>query len=1049
MLRLPLVDQIENKEAARMKWFDRDNRHVISLLMCALAFAVVFTFSCNPLVNAAGMDRAYLFSMDREEEIAKFDNDNTGAELEFSREVVRQGIGAMKVTPSGEAPETKIAVDIAGDVLREWMGKDALGIHVYIPENMEIVPNSFFLGMADLSDGWAWVDGVFPRVEVAPGWNDVVYKLSDAMKNVKEDGHYKIYLSFFAVDDGNAKIPLAEPFFVDGIWAQILDGDASSAASGLVGNWLWTMEDEAELAGYDNDNTGARFELESGIVCQGLRSAQVIPDGKAVETKLALDLAGERLERWIGQREVVLNIYLPPENELNPTMFFLGMADLSNGWDWVGGIFAEADLELGWNRVTYPLPEEMSNLKPDGKYKLYFAWAHVDEGGKKLPLKEKFYIDGIGLAEVTLSRDDLVKQIPEEIRQEVAALLELDDDALVEAVARKTFSYLWNEANPANGLIRDRSTKDSPCSIAAVGFGLSAIPVGIERGWITRDEGYERTLTTLKTFANGGVEGKNGFYYHFVDMSEGCRFGDCEISSIDTALFLAGALTAGQYFAGTEVEALANKVYEAADWQWMMNEGDTLSMGWKPEIGFLSARWNSFNEGLLAYVLAIGSPTYPIPASAWDCIFRPVNENYISLPQETLFVYQYPAAWVDFRNKEDSYANYFNNAATATRMNRLFAVLRRFNYSTYDMDIWGLSACDGPAGYKAYGASEGNHDGTVAPYASIASMPFTPGLSVAAIRAMLQREGGLIWGDYGFVSGFNVDQNWYSGQHVGIDQGIIVLMLENYRSELIWQHFMAHPAIAGAMDRIGFVASDAEYAVTPAYLGEWEKMRLAPAEKEAVASRATRLVTIDGDLSDWAGLEGYLVDEDMNVPAGGIEKVDKARQVLNSTFYVQYDDEYLYIAANVEDEYVVINIKPEDQAGYYRTDSVEFYIDTSRAGSDAGLMKLAVLPFDTEGNVQAVRHEDANPGPIARTNPEIRVASARTERGYAIEVAIPLADLGIKAEPGVTLGFCHVVHNSNDRDAKIGQYARTNIIAWNNLTEVWGSPDLWGKLILE
>jgi hypothetical protein len=291
-------------------------------------------------------------------------------------------------------------------------------------------------------------------------------------------------------------------------------------------------------------------------------------------------------------------------------------------------------------------------------------------------------------------------------------------------------SYFWNEANPANGLIRDRSTKDSPCSIAAVGFGLSAIPVGIERGWITRDEGYERTLTTLKTFANGGVEGKNGFYYHFVDMSEGRRFGDCEISSIDTALFLAGALTAGQYFAGTEVEALANKVYEAADWQWMMNEGDTLSMGWKPEIGFLSARWNSFNEGLLAYVLAIGSPTYPIPASAWDCIFRPVNENYISLPQETLFVYQYPAAWVDFRNKEDSYANYFNNAATATRMNRLFAVLRRFNYSTYDMDIWGLSACDGPAGYKAYGASEGNHDGTVAPYASIASMPFTPGLSV-------------------------------------------------------------------------------------------------------------------------------------------------------------------------------------------------------------------------------------------------------------------------------------------------------------------------------
>lgn len=1049
MSRLPSENAAKTEEVACVSRSDRSNRRPAGLLVCALAFIVISALSCNLSVNAVDMDGTYLFGMDTEEEIAKFDNDNTGAKLEFSQEVVRQGIGAMKVIPSGEAPETKIAVDILGDALDQWMGKDALGIHVYIPEDMEIVPNSFFLGMADLSEGWAWVDGVFPRVEVTPGWNDVVYKLSDAMKNVKEGGHYKIYLSFFAVDDQNAKVPLAEPFFVDGIWAQTLDGDISAIASGPVGDWLWTMDDEAELAGYENDNTGAVFELESRIVYQGTHSVAVIPDGKAVETKLALDLVGERLERWIGQREIVLNIYLPPENELNPTMFFLGMADVSDGWAWVGGVFADVKPELGWNRVTYALPNEMSNLKPDGKYKLYFAWAHIDEAGRKLPLKEKFYIDGLGSARVTLSREDLIERIPDEIKQEVAELLELDDEALMEAVARKTFNYFWNEVNPSNGLIRDRNTKGSPCSIAAVGFGLSSIPVGIERGWITRDEGYVRALTTLKTFAGGGVEGKNGFYYHFVDMSEGRRFGDSEISSIDTALFLAGALTVGRYFEGTEVESLANKLYEAADWQWMMNEGDTLSMGWKPEIGFLSARWNSFNEGLLAYVLAIGSPTYPIPASAWDNIFRPVNENYICLPQETLFVYQYPAAWIDFRNKEDRYANYFNNAATATRFNRLFAVMRRFNYSTYDMDIWGLSACDGPAGYKAYGASEGNHDGTVAPYASVASMPFTPELSIAAMRAMLKREGGLIWGKYGFVSGFNVDQNWYSDQHVGIDQGIIVLMLENYRSGLIWKLFMSHPAVADAMNKIGFVESDAEYAVTPWYMAEWEKMLLAPAEKEAVATRMLEPVTIDGDLSEWKGITGYRVDEDMNVPAGGIEKVDKTKQVLNSTFYVQYDDEYLYIAANVEDEYVVINIKPEDQSAFYRTDSVEFYIDPQRAGSDAGLMKLAILPFDTEGNVQAVRHEDANPGPIAKTSPGTRVASARTERGYAIEVAIPLADLGIKAEPGTTLGFCHVVHNSNDRAAKTGQYVRTNIIAWNNLTEVWAHPELWGELVFE
>ena len=1032
-----------------MSMSDRSNRHVVGLLTWTLALVVVFALSWTVSVSAAGTDRAYLFGMDTEEEISKFDNDNTGAELELSREVVRQGVGSMKVTPNGEAPETKIAVDIVGDALDEWTGKDALGIHVYIPEDMRIVPNSFFLGMADLSEGWAWVDGVFPRVEVTPGWNDVVYKLSDPMKNVKEGGHYKIYLSFFAVDDANAKIPLAEPFFVDGIWAQVLGEDTAAATDGPVGDWLWTMDDESEVAGYENDNTGAVFELEPGIVCQGTRSVAVIPDGKAVETKLALDLVGERLERWIGQREIVLNTYLPPENELNPTMFFLGMADLSDGWAWVGGVFADITPEPGWNRVIYTLPDEMSNLDPDRKYKLYFAWAHIDEKGQKPPLKEKFYIDGLGSARVALSRDDLIARIPEEINQEVAALLKLDDDSLMEAVARKSFDYFWTEVNPANGLIRDRSTKGSPCSIAAVGFGLSAIPAAIERGWIPRDEGYDRALVTLKTFAGGGVEGKNGFYYHFVDMSEGRRFGDCEISSIDTTLFLAGALTAGRYFAGTEVEKLANELYEVADWQWMMNEGDTLSMGWKPEIGFLSARWNSFNEGILAYVLAIGSPTYPIPASSWDCIFRPVNENYISLPQETLFVYQYPAAWIDFRGKEDRYANYFNNAATATRINRLFAVLRRFNYSSYDLDIWGLSACDGPAGYKAYGASESNHDGTIAPYASIASMPFTPELSIAAIRAMLEREGGLIWGRYGFVSGFNADQDWYSDQHVGIDQGIIVLMLENYRSQLIWDLFMSHPSVAHAMDEIGFAERDSEYAVTPEYLAEWEKMLLAPAEKKAAATRVLQPVTIDGDLSEWKDLTGYLVDEDMNVPAGGIEKVDKAKQVLNSTFYVQYDDDYLYMAANVADEYLVINIRPEDQSSYYRTDSVEFYIDPQRAGSDVGLMKLAILPFDTDGNVQAVRHEDANPGPIAKTSPKTRVASVRTERGYAIELAVPLEDLGIRAVPGTTIGFCHVVHNSNDKNASVGQYVRTNIIAWNNLTEVWANPDLWGELIFE
>ncbi len=188
-------------------------------------------------------------------------------------------------------------------------------------------------------------------------------------------------------------------------------------------------------------------------------------------------------------------------------------------------------------------------------------------------------------------------------------------------------------------MIKDRSTKDSPASIAAVGMGgLSAIPIGIERGWVSYDEGYERVLTTLTTFANGKVEGMNGFFYHFVDMNTGKRTGSSEISSIDTAILISGALTAGAYFKDTEIEELANTLYENVNWQWMLDGGNTLSMGYKPEAGFLGARWDSFNEGLLAYVLAIGSPTYPISPDSWDKIFRPVKMIHTYIYHKKLYL---------------------------------------------------------------------------------------------------------------------------------------------------------------------------------------------------------------------------------------------------------------------------------------------------------------------------------------------------------------------------------------------------------------------------
>lgn len=600
-------------------------------------------------------------------------------------------------------------------------------------------------------------------------------------------------------------------------------GVTASAAESGQGQYIWTMDTEAEIRTFNNDNTGARFELNDAIKIEGTHSMKIIPSGSAVETKVALPLEGNRVETWANGGVVVLNIYLPPENKLNPGMYFLGMADVTSGWSWVGGLFSETEVNPGWNEIRYELPPVLLKMvKPGNRYMVYLAFAAWDKDKNKLPLAEPFYLDGIrvekGDETATLTREQLLERIPTEVKDEVARLQKVSDDELVDVIARRTFDYLWNEVNPANGLVRDRSTRDSAASIAAVGFALSGIPVGIERGWITREAGYERALTTLETFAGGGVEGYRGFFYHFVDMNTGRRMKGSELSSIDTALFIAGALAVGQYFPGTEVATLARQLYEAIDWEWMMAGGETMSMGWTPEGGFLPSRWEEFNEGLLLYILALGSPTHPAPASAWDAMLRPATEEYIFQPQEVLFTYQYPLVWLDLRNQEDHYANYWNNAILAAKRNYEFTALLKGRFATYDGEIWGLSASDGPAGYRAYGATPGNHDGTIAPYASIASLPLVPDLSLRSIRGMLGKYGPLIWGKYGFTSAFNAEYDWYSREYIGIDEGTILLMIENHRSGLIWRLFMQNEAVQEGLKQAGFVDKQSDYAVTPEYL---------------------------------------------------------------------------------------------------------------------------------------------------------------------------------------------------------------------------------------
>lgn len=577
---------------------------------------------------------------------------------------------------------------------------------------------------------------------------------------------------------------------------------------------LWEAWASRDISAIGDDNTGSAFD-DSDV--DGVPILMITPGGSSEETKLAYPVSGDDLEAWVEYGQLQIQVYLPPGNTRNPDSFFLGLADITGAWTWVGGMFGVPGGASGWITVNFALDPVIQQIDADRTYMMYMSFFDQTNSGGKQPLTEPFYIGTI-----SFKANDMVDDTSanERYQQQVDSLLAMDDLAFVDAIARETFDFFWLEANPENGLVKDRSTPQSVSSIASVGFGLAAIPAAIDRGWITRDAGYERARITLETFVNGEVEGERGFFYHFVDMQTGERVWASELSSIDTALLVSGALVAGQYFEGTAVQTLATQLYENVQWDWMLADGDVMRMGWRPESGFLSAAWDHFDESLILYALAIGSPTFPIPAASWDLWDRPINRRgeYIYLPGEPLFVYQYPLAFLDLRGQEDAYANYWNNAVRACQRNRQFSLDRSTDYQTYQNGVWGLSASDGPFGYRAYGAADGNHDGTIAPYAPAACLPFTPENAHEGMRALLRTYGTRVWREYGFVSAINADENWYSRDHIGIDQGDILLMIVNYQDGLVWDLFMAIPNIQQALDAMGFVESTGDYAVTPAYL---------------------------------------------------------------------------------------------------------------------------------------------------------------------------------------------------------------------------------------
>lgn len=428
--------------------------------------------------------------------------------------------------------------------------------------------------------------------------------------------------------------------------------------------------------------------------------------------------------------------------------------------------------------------------------------------------------------------------------------LDAGHDELLSSLQQESFAYFLAEANEANGLVRDKTAPDWPASIAAVGLALTVYPIGVERGMMTREHARARTLATLRFFAASAQgrgpkdSGYKGFYYHFLDMETGARAFNSELSSIDTALLIAGMLTAAAYFtsddgADVEIRLLAEQLYRRVDWQWMlaqdMGEAPLLCHGWKPRRGFLKHRWKGYDEALILYILALGSPTFPIPAASYGAWLDGYQWNSAYgidyLYAGPLFIHQMSHVWIDFRGIQDDYMagrgiDYFENSRRATYVQQRYAIDNPRHFGRYGEHCWGISASDGPGparqsvdgvrtvfyDYIARGVPWGPDDGTLAPWAVVASLPFAPEIVLPTIEAFsrLPLEEG---NRYGFKPAFSAtfrhakdgaDIGWVSGYHFGINEGPSVVMIANHRDDFIWRLMRACGHLQTGLRRAGF-----------------------------------------------------------------------------------------------------------------------------------------------------------------------------------------------------------------------------------------------------
>jgi hypothetical protein len=429
----------------------------------------------------------------------------------------------------------------------------------------------------------------------------------------------------------------------------------------------------------------------------------------------------------------------------------------------------------------------------------------------------------------------------------------------LEDIEHKTFDFFWANANPRNGLIPDRYPTRSFASIAAVGFALTAYPIGVERGYVSRAQARQRVLQTLKFFRDApqgvgprGFAGYKGFFYHFLDMDSGQRFSETtELSMIDTALLMSGVLFCESYFDGNdtdekEIRKIADALYRNIDWQWASRDDGVVALGWSPELGFHQRSWRGYNESSIMYVLGLGSPTAPMPTSAWQSYtstfdFHWVNEGEWYLAFPPLFGHQYSHVWIDFRDIRDAYMrakgiDYYDNTRRAIYAQRSYVIANPMKWVDYSGKNWGITASDGPTdakldyngeirqfhSYAARGAggAQNYDDGTLSPNAVAGALPFTPEIAIPTLKYMKEEYGKYIYSTFGFVDAFNPsfkyedvklkygrvvpEVGWVDNDYLGIDQGLIVTMIENFRSGLVWRYMRKSPYIRKGLERAGF-----------------------------------------------------------------------------------------------------------------------------------------------------------------------------------------------------------------------------------------------------